>query len=84
MSSAGEPPDAEEIARILAAWQVDGKLAAAGVLAQLDAMRAWIAQRWPDAKPHWEIPVEAIHAGGGSRRLLVGPRLRGRSRKASA
>jgi len=49
---------AQEIAAVLSGWNVQ-ELAPEAVLAQIDALDAWLSQRWPDARVHCEIPVEA-------------------------
>ena len=64
LGSAGQPVSVAEIGDILAAWGLDGKIDPGQVLAQVDALRGWIAQRWPDASIHCEIPVEALRDNG--------------------
>ena len=49
---------------MLAAWQCVETLDAAEVLAQLAALRAWIAERWPSAGTQAEVPIEACLPNG--------------------
>jgi ATP-dependent exoDNAse (exonuclease V) beta subunit len=54
---------AAEVAAVLSGWEVC-HLASEAVLAQIGALNAWLAQRWPDARIHCEIPVEARRDNG--------------------
>jgi ATP-dependent helicase/nuclease subunit A len=54
---------APEIAAVLSGWDVR-ELAPEAALAQIDALDAWVAQRWPGARIHCEIPVEARRDNG--------------------
>jgi len=49
----------QEASRMLAGHGVGNVVTAKSVLHQINALEAWISQRWPEAKRHAEIPVEA-------------------------
>jgi len=39
-------------------------LSATAVLQQLKAFQSWLSSRWPDARPHAEIPLQSILPNG--------------------
>jgi ATP-dependent exoDNAse (exonuclease V) beta subunit len=54
---------AQAIGEVLSAWDAD-HVAPDDMLAQIDALRAWLSQRWAGARIHCEIPVEARRDNG--------------------
>ncbi len=64
MTDSGAPITQGEVSEILAGYGVGDVVAAGAVLAQIAALDHWLAGRWPDAKRHAEIPVEAILDNG--------------------
>ncbi|WP_213957588.1 UvrD-helicase domain-containing protein [Variovorax sp. dw_954] len=61
---------AADVQRLLTRWQVAHAVTTDAVLAQVEALLAWIAKRWPGCPMHVEVPIEANRADG--------QRLRGR------
>ncbi len=53
-----------EVGEILAGHGVGDVVTAKSVLEQINALDNWMAQRWPEARRHAEIPVEAILDNG--------------------
>ena len=58
------PLSQEEAGKILEGHGVGDTVSAKSVLEQIAALDTWIAKRWPDARRHAEIPVEAILENG--------------------
>lgn len=54
----------EEVGEILAGHGVGDVVTAKSVLEQINALDNWMTQRWPEARRHAEIPVEAILNNG--------------------
>lgn len=54
----------QDISRLLSGFGVLEFLSPAAVLQQINALHAWLASRWPGAKPHTEIAVQHILKSG--------------------
>lgn len=54
----------EEIERILAGHGVSEQISASGVLAQVQALDAWISERWGEVEAFAEYPVQAVLPNG--------------------
>jgi ATP-dependent exoDNAse (exonuclease V) beta subunit len=54
----------DDIDAVLRRNGIEGVVAAAAVLRQLGAVRAWLAARWPDAEPLVEIPIAQVLDNG--------------------
>ena len=64
LTDAGAPQSLEEIGEILVGHGVGDVVTAQSVQRQIDALINWMAQRWPTARRHAEIPVEAMLDNG--------------------
>jgi ATP-dependent exoDNAse (exonuclease V) beta subunit len=53
-----------EVETILTAFEVTGYLSASAVLRQIQALHAWLKDRWPSAKPVAEIEVQSLLESG--------------------
>jgi ATP-dependent exoDNAse (exonuclease V) beta subunit len=60
----GVPVTESDIAAILSGFGVADCLLPSAVLRQVEAFHAWLAARWPDAKPYAEIAVQGVLASG--------------------
>ena len=58
------PLSEAEVKNILCRFDVAEFLSPAAVLRQISALHAWLASRWPRAKPHAEIAVQHILKSG--------------------
>lgn len=54
------PLSLEETSAILTGFGVGGSISSKALLAQIQAMQGWIADRWGKARAHAEIPVESL------------------------
>lgn len=64
LTDADAPLLQDEIGEILVGHGVGDVVTAQSVLRQINALNNWITQRWPDARRHAEIPVEAMVDNG--------------------
>lgn len=64
LTDANAPMSPAEVDAILDGHGVGDAVTAKSVLGQISALDDWMAQRWPHARRHAEIPVEAILQNG--------------------
>lgn len=64
MTDPNAPLIGEEVGQILAGHGVGDVVTAQSVLQQINALDNWMTQRWPEARRHAEIPVDAILDNG--------------------
>jgi len=58
------PLSETDVINILSGFSVSEYLSATAVLQQLKAFQSWLSSRWPDARPHAEIPLQSILPNG--------------------
>ncbi|MDH1444030.1 UvrD-helicase domain-containing protein [Pseudomonas sp. GD03721] len=58
------PLSETDVINILSGFSVSEYLSATAVLQQLKAFQGWLSSRWPDARPHAEIPLQSILPNG--------------------
>ena len=62
--AAGPALGIDEIAGILWRMGAESALDAAALLRQINAVRAWLSERWPDAQPLVELPISRCNGTG--------------------
>lgn len=58
------PLSETDVINILSGFSVSEYLSATAVMQQLKAFQGWLSSRWPDARPHAEIPLQSILPNG--------------------
>ncbi len=61
---ANRPRTADDVSAILGRMGVCGSVAPEALLGQLNAVRGWLDQRWPSAKPLVEVPITLVLDNG--------------------
>ena len=60
----GVPLDDARVARILAAFRLEGAIEPSRLVGQISALDRWISSRWPDCRRLAEIPIESVLPNG--------------------